>query len=355
MKNMKRFFCLLTLMLFSLALLAGCGSSGRKWRDTDEIDDYCTVTRNGKHTIVCVCHDQKAIYLYYNDEEHKLFDTVMLPTDEIYDKNWILSRISFDDLNDDGNSDLEVYLDHDDMTESHIEWMWEEGAGYVYQPVCSWFYDPIVVRDPDDYDTAAYGYGMYKGIWLGDADNQYDDIYIEFDWEGCWKFYVAGEIVDEGSLRYEPEGDYVYADSVRDSAIDGGRVELEGDRLYVTNLGSFTNLVSENDSGNSDFGGNPELHQRDVTEFEGTWYYDNDPSAETYIIFDADGNWSYYQRTPGDAEGTKMDCGIICYFDEEVSTYYAESVMYDDTGYWVYDLDKNVLIWNDEYTYYRLE
>lgn len=352
MKNMKRFFCLLTLLSF--ALLAGCGSSGKKWSDTDEIDGYGTVTRNGKHTLVCVCHDQKAVYLYYYDEEHKLFDTAKLPTDEIYDKDWFLGRISFYDFNDDGNSDLQVYLSHSDMSESHLYWAWVEGDGYVYQPDNSWFYHSIVIRDPLD-DDSADEFSMYGGVWLGDADNQYDDTYIEFDWEGYWKFYVAGEIVDEGFLLYESEGDYVYTDGVQDSAIDGGRVELEGDRLYITNLGSFTHLGSEDDSANGDFGSDPELRQRDVTEFEGTWYYDNDLSADTYIIFDADGNWTYYQRAPGDTEGTEMDCGIICYSVDEVSTYYAESVMYDDMSYRVFDLDEDVLIWNDEYTYYRMK
>ena len=86
MKNWKKYASLLlALTLFSLALLTGCGSSGRKWRDTDVIDGYCTVERYGKQIDVCVCHDQKAIYFYYNDEEHELLDTAMLTTDKIYD------------------------------------------------------------------------------------------------------------------------------------------------------------------------------------------------------------------------------------------------------------------------------
>ena len=54
MKNMKKLFCMLTLALLSLTLLAGCGSSGRKWRDTDVINDYGTITRDGKQIDVCV-------------------------------------------------------------------------------------------------------------------------------------------------------------------------------------------------------------------------------------------------------------------------------------------------------------
>ena len=358
MKNMKRFFCLLTVVLLSFALLAGCASPDSDLPDTDEIDDgYGTVTRNGKHTLVRICHDRKAVYLYNYDEEHKLFDTAEIP-EEIYDEDWLLSRFSFYDFDDDGNSDLQVYLSHSDMSESYIYWAWVEGEGYVYQWDKSRLYYSIVVRDPDDYDSEdafSDSIYMYVGVWLSEENDQYDDAYIEFDWYGNWTLYAAGEIVDEGSIQNETEGGYIYSDSVQDSAINGSRVEVEGDRLYIPNLGSFTHLVSENNSGNGDPDGEPDLHQRDVAEFEGTWYCDNDPSAETYIIFDADGNWSFYQRAPGDTEGTEMDCGIICCSEEEVSTYYAESIMYDDMYYRVFDLDEDVLSWNDEYTYYRMD
>ena len=81
---MKRIFTLMLALTMCLGL-AACGSLDRKWRDTDEIDAYGTVMRNGAQIDVCVCHDQKAVYLYYNDEKHELFDTAKLPTDEIYD------------------------------------------------------------------------------------------------------------------------------------------------------------------------------------------------------------------------------------------------------------------------------
>lgn len=112
-----------------------------------------------------------------------------------------------------------------------------------------------MVRDPDDYDSEnAFSdtIYMYVGVWLSDADNQYDDAYIEFDWYGNWTLYASGEIVDEGRLRNEPEGDSIYSDSVEDSAINGSRVEVEGNRVYITNLGSFTHLIPDNDSGNDE-------------------------------------------------------------------------------------------------------
>ena len=118
----------------------GANSKGSDSTVPNEIDAYGTLTRGGEQIDVYVCHDQKAVYLYYNDENHELFDKAMLPTDELYDTDWALGVADFDDVTGDNNSDLQVYLSHSDMTESHIVWEWEEGTGYVYQPDYSRLY-----------------------------------------------------------------------------------------------------------------------------------------------------------------------------------------------------------------------
>ena len=53
------------------------------------------------------------------------------------------------------------------------------------------------------------------------------------------------------------------------------------------------------------------MYHRDISDFAGVWYYDDDLSAETYIIIDEYGNWSYFQRVPGDY----YDDGWGDYFD----------------------------------------
>ena len=349
MKNWKKYASLLlALTLFSLALLTGCGSSGRKWRDTDVIDGYCTVERYGKQIDVCVCHDQKAIYFYYNDEEHELLDTAMLPTDKIYDddKDWCLGEISIDDLTGDNNSDLKVYLHHADMSKSCIVWMWEEGTGYVYQPDYSWFYEHDVIYDPP-YDDPEVDFSMYEGMWLCDTDNQTDVIYIQFDEEGNWELYSNDEMIDDGYLWYVQEEDTTYIYGYQGGTIDGGQVELEGERLNITTIGYFSHLASEDDNG--------ELHHQDISVFEGTWYYDGDPSADLYIIIDGNGNWSYFQRASGDAEGTEMDYGTFSYSTDESYVYYANSAMYDGLSILVLDFDDGIIIWGDEGAYYRID
>ena len=97
-----------------------------------------------------------------------------------------------------------------------------------------------------------------------------------------------------------------------------------------------------------------DLCQRNVSEFEGVWYYDGDLSAEMYVVIDGNGDWSYYQRTPG-AEAAEMDHGIFTYSTDETSTYYADSTVYDGVSYKVFDFDSDMLIWGDEGAYYRME
>ena len=87
-----------------------------------------------------------------------------------------------------------------------------------------------------------------------------------------------------------------------------------------------------------------DLCQRNVSEFEGVWYYDGDLSAEMYVVIDGNGDWSYYQRAPG-AEAAEMDHGIFTYSTDETSTYYADSTVYDGVSYKVFDFDSDMLIW----------
>lgn len=223
----------------------------------------------------------------------------------------------------------------------------------------------------------------FEGIWLGDSDNDYD--YLEIDAEGNWMLYLGGDVIADGYLQYEPEWESIYAYNYQDGS--GGRFALEDSgRLYISTYGYFHygdgmeyiwyddgggdhdgdqpendyRLTEDdesypNDGGNEFYSWNSELYQRNVSEFEGVWYYDGDLSAETYIVIDGDGNWSYYQRAPGEAEAEEMDCGIFTYSTDEASTYYADSTMYDGVSIRVFEFDDDVLVWGDEGVYYLME
>ena len=202
----------------------------------------------------------------------------------------------------------------------------------------------------------------FEGIWLGEANNDYDS--MEIDAEGNWTLYLSGEVVDDGYLRYEPEWEAIYAYSNLDDS--GSLIAMEEGQLYSAAYGYFNygdgmEYLWYEDGGSPD--GNPDsywswdsdLCQRNVSEFKGIWYYDGDLSSETYIVIDSNGNWSYYQRAPGDAEATEMDCGIFTYSTDEASTYYADSTMYDGVSIRVFEFDYDVLVWGDEGAYYLME
>ena len=113
-------------------------------------------------------------------------------------------------------------------------------------------------------------------------------------------------------------------------------------------------ITSPNSGADSYWSWDSDLCQRNVSEFEGIWYYDGDLSAETYIVIDGNGSWSYYQRAPG-AEPAEMDRGTFSYSTDEASTYYADSTMYDGVSYCVFELDEDALVWGDEGVYYLME
>ena len=201
----------------------------------------------------------------------------------------------------------------------------------------------------------------FEGIWLGEANNDYDS--MEIDAEGNWTLYLSGEVVDEGYLRYEPEWEAIYA--YRNLDDSGSLIAMEEGQLYSAAYGYFNygdgmEYLWYEDGGSPD--GNPDsywswdsdLCQRNVSEFKGIWYYDGDLSSETYIVIDGNGNWSYYQRVPG-VEPAEMDCGVFTYSMDEVSTYYADSTMYDGVSYRVFEVDEDALVWGDEGVYYMME
>lgn len=157
MKTRKKYRALLLTLLLCLSLTA-CGSpdgdiAGGDWRTTGAVDAYGTIARDGEEIDVCACLGPKAVYLYYDNEKHELFDTAVLPTDELGDEDWQFGEMSFSDFSGDYNSDLRLTLFHEDMSESYIVWEWEKGAGYLYRPYDSYFRESRVVDEPPGDDS----------------------------------------------------------------------------------------------------------------------------------------------------------------------------------------------------------
>ncbi|MFR2690697.1 MAG: hypothetical protein ACLTBV_04255 [Enterocloster bolteae] len=159
----------------------------------------------------------------------------------------------------------------------------------------------------------------FEGIWLGEANNDYDS--MEFDAEGNWTLYLSGEVMDDGYSAMSRSGRLSMPTATW--TIPAAASTWRTASFYSAAYGYFNYgegmeyLWHEDDepdpSGddvsdwNGRLDGNPDsywswdsdLCQRNVSEFKGIWYYDGDLSAETYIVIDGNGNWSYYQRAPG--------------------------------------------------------
>ena len=149
------------------------------------------------------------------------------------DNDWQISSVETDDLTGNGYSDLYVYISHSDMSESAILWTWNpDKAYYLNQPTNSFFY-----QSKED-DQPGIDFSAYEGIWICDEDNMYEDICIAIDQEGYWQLYSGDELVDEGYL-YVLGDDGIYVYSYEEGALNGGCVEVEGERLYIDTAGYF--------------------------------------------------------------------------------------------------------------------
>ena len=153
-KRLKNRIALLLAAVLCLGL-AACASpdndiAGDDWRTTGVVAAYGTIAREGETIDVCVCPGPKAVYFYYNNEKHELFDVAVLPTDELGDEDWQFGEISFSDFSGDYNSDLQLTLFHEDMSESYIVWQWDEEAGFLCQPYDSYFRESRVADEPDN-------------------------------------------------------------------------------------------------------------------------------------------------------------------------------------------------------------
>ena len=187
----------------------------------------------------------------------------------------------------------------------------------------------------------------YAGVWV--CEPQYDYDYIEIDTDGNWRLHQNGEIVATGWLQYESEWNSMYAyDDADGSACV---ISLQDGRLYIGSYGYFAPGDGVEDNGYDD-GGNGGLTEDDehsaaydIAGLKGIWYYDGDLSAETYIVFDTEGNWSLYQRAPG-AESEEMDYGTIVPVED--NTLEAYSDVYDGLTYSVVAYETGTLIWGDE-------
>ena len=224
---------------------------------------------------------------------------------------------------------------------------------------------------PDD--TAAPDLAAFAGIYISTTSGvEWEDLDIMDD--GTWTLYSADATLT-GWLEYDEDFETVYAYNDVDGS--GCRFDVTDDGVYLASYGYFSAedsvdwtedaqnedaeaydaWVGETDNWleEEDDGWTEENAHVDVSEFEGTWYFGGDRASERYLVIDAFGDWTYYSRAAGDAEGNELDCGFLTPAEGEASTYYADSYWYDGVRYRVFDFDTDVLTWDDEGSFERLD
>lgn len=216
-------------------------------------------------------------------------------------------------------------------------------------------------------DVTVLDTSNFAGIYMpNDPESEWN--YLEVYDDGT--FLLSGINADiNGWIGYDSDYDSYYA--YEDSDGSGCQFELNADNtVYLAAYGYFSESGMDDiwyDDNPEDiydddtidyhtdynYSWNEELYQRNVSELEGVWYFDGEYSAESYIVIDGDGNWSYYGRGADD-DVYEIDSGFLTYSDDEVSTYYAYSTLYDDLSYRVFEFELDILIWGDEGAFYLL-
>ena len=414
MKRWKKYAGLLLALVLCLSLTACKGSddaAGDDWRNSGEVVGRGIITRDGEDTDVLLCIHAADTDFYYDTEEQVLFDSVDYPITLESDAWEAFQSIDFADLNGDGNSDVTMKFD-DGGNELLMVWFWDtESEKFVYQPEESQLgeYDdgrgdlvpddgdavPVLMSDAlpftnmetqqlENHEDGTYYYedvaedGLIIVVNTVLPRNLVDDAQTLEDYlTDCALDLRKAETYDlqtvEKNDAYSEKMSYpvyivTYTSGENEDTREWTVFAMDTDR-YTYLYGLCVTLDAADDvksvyqdifaglylsDGEDDYDLDSEVYHRDISEFQGTWYYDNDLAAEMFIVIDGHGNWSYYQRAPGDPEATEMDRGTFSYATDEFGTYYADSTMYNGVRFRMYDQDEGVLLW-DEDTYYRLE
>lgn len=194
--------------------------SGGDWRTTGVVTDSGSVTHGGENVDLLVCVHENDATLYLDSADQQVYAFLDYPFAISDDPTGRYLGIDFSDRDGDGNGDAAISFTNDVL----FVWYWDEDSqSFIYQD-----------DESNSGKIAADDLSVYAGIWLGEADNDYDS--ISFDESGNWKLTRAGETVDKGYLKYVDEWGGVYAYGSDGSA---SRTEIQNGKLYITSFGYF--------------------------------------------------------------------------------------------------------------------
>ena len=135
MKHSNKYLSLALSLVLCLSL-AACGNSdnvaGDDWRTTGMVVGSGTITHDGESVDVLVTVSESSAAFYRDLPEQVLFDSVSFPMN-IPDAEQAFNAISFDDMDDDGESDVLVSFIHENGDATELIWIWDPVERYVFR------------------------------------------------------------------------------------------------------------------------------------------------------------------------------------------------------------------------------
>ena len=205
MKNRWKYIFIPVLTMAFCLSLAACGNSdnvaGDDWRTTGMVVGSGTITHDGESVDVLVTVSESSAAFYRDLPEQILFDSVSFPM-SIPDAEQAFNAISFDDINDDGESDVLVSFIHENGDATELIWIWDPVERYVFREDLS-----TVALSGDDLSE-------YVGLW----EYQGENLWLRIREDATWEFVNdQDEVIEYGTLWVDEYGITLHFDGSGDT------------------------------------------------------------------------------------------------------------------------------------------
>ena len=233
MKNRWKHIFIPVLTMALCLSLAACGNSdnvaGDDWRTTGMVVGSGTITHDGESVDVLVTVSESSAAFYRDLPEQILFDSVSFPM-SIPDAEQAFNAISFDDMDDDGESDVLVSFIHENGDATELIWIWDPVERYVFREDLSTVALSGVALSGDD--LSGDDLSEYVGLW----EYQGENLWLCIRDDATWEFVNdQDEVIEYGTLWVDEYGITLHFDG------SGDTLQLDrtvsGDLMDVTNGG----------------------------------------------------------------------------------------------------------------------
>ena len=234
MKNRWKHIFIPVLTMALCLSLAACGNSdnvaGDDWRTTGMVVGSGTVTHDGESVDVLVTVSESSAAFYRDLPEQVLFDSVSFPMN-IPDAEQAFNAISFDDMDDDGESDVLVSFIHENGDATELIWIWDPAERYVFREDLS----TVSIEDEGRGNLIVQDdLADYAGLW----EYQGENLWLRIHEDATWEFVNdQDEVIEYGVLWVDEYGITLHFDG------SGDTLQLDrtvsGDLMDVTNGGSL--------------------------------------------------------------------------------------------------------------------